>query len=74
MLKQKEDLIINLRYNAKQYMNDLNKANEILLISENRIDLLQDELATLETNNKNYLDLIEQEKIKNKVCHFIVFS
>ncbi len=71
MIKQKEETIINLKHTLQQYINDLNKANEILLQSENRIDSLQNEIICLENSNKNLCYFIEQESKKNRVyLHF----
>jgi hypothetical protein len=48
-------------------INDLNKANEILLQSDNKIEHLQNDLFSLENKNKNFYLLIEQEVNKNQV-------
>jgi hypothetical protein len=69
-LKQKDELILNLRASQRQYLNDLNKANEILLQSDNRIDLLQNEALCLESGNTNLIYLIDQEIKKNQVGIF----
>jgi hypothetical protein len=66
-LKQKDEIILNLRASQRQYLNDLNKANEILLQSDNRIDLLQNEVLYLESGNKNLIYLIDQEVKKSQV-------
>lgn len=66
-LKQKDDLIINLRYSLKQHIDDLDKANEILLQSESKIDTLQSEINYFETSNRELVFKIEQELRKNKV-------
>ena len=67
LLKQKDDLILTLRSNHRQLINDLNKANEILLQSDNKIEHLQNDLFSLENKNKNLYLLIEQEVNKNQV-------
>lgn len=69
-LKQKEELIINLRFSLKQYINDLDRANEILLQSENRLETLQSQLVFFESSNKTLGYQLEQEKRKNKVTFF----
>jgi len=71
-LKQKEELIINLRFSLKQYINDLDRANEILLQSENRIETLQSQLVFCESSHKSIGYQLEQEKRKNKVRFMIM--
>lgn len=67
MLKQKDNLIINLRSTQKQLHCDLNKANEILLESENSVEILKNEIQLLQNKNRNLINSFEFESRKNKV-------
>lgn len=68
-LRQKDELVLSLRVQLRQYLNDLNKANEILLQSDNRIDLLQNDLLRLDSSHKHLAYLLEQEVKRNQVCY-----
>lgn len=67
LLKQKDDLIINLRSSQKQLHCDLNKANEILLESENSVEILKNELHQLQQKNKHLVSSLDLETKKNRV-------
>ena len=73
LLRQKDEIIINLRHSLKQHIDDLDKANEILLHSESKLDTLQSEINYFESSNRELVFKIEQELRKNKVCLNFVY-
>ncbi|RNA00498.1 myomegalin [Brachionus plicatilis] len=66
LLKQKDDLIINLRSTQKQLHSDLNRANEILLESETSVEILKNELQIIQLRNNNLTKSLELENKKTK--------
>lgn len=75
LIRQKDELIIQLRSVGFQLGADLDKANEILLESENRLENLQNEISASEEKRRNVECLLQQEIRKNKVknCEFCNF-
>ena len=69
-MKQKDDLILNLKFNLNQYSIDLSKANEIILHCENKILTLYNELLHSDNTNKSLQSLIQIEHKNNQVCCF----
>ena len=67
LLNQKNDLILNLKFNLNSYSIDLSKANEIILQSENKILKLYNEILYLDKTNKSLLNLIEKKNRTNQV-------
>lgn len=71
-MKQKDDLILNLKFNLNQYSIDLSKANEIILHCENKILTLYNELLHSDNTNKSLQSLIQIEHKNNQVCCFFL--
>lgn len=69
LIRQKDELIIQLRSAGFQLSADLDKANEILLESENRLENLQNEIGASEEKRRNVECLLQQEIRKNKVIN-----
>lgn len=67
MIRQKDELIIQLRSANFQLNADLDKANEILFESESRIEQLQAEIAGIEEKRAYLESLLQQEIRKNQV-------
>lgn len=65
-MRQKDELIIQSRASNVQLTADLNKANEILLESENRIEQLQSELLSSEEKRRNMESRLSEEIRKNE--------
>lgn len=64
LIKRKDETILKLKHDLKQHINDLNQANEILSLSENRIDSLQNELNNVQDSNRYLLNLMDEEARK----------
>jgi hypothetical protein len=64
LIKRKDETILKLKHDLKQHINDLNQANEILSLSENRIDSLQNELNNVQDSNRHLLNLMDEEARK----------
>ena len=65
-MRQKDELIIQSRASNVQLTADLNKANEILLESENRIEQLQSELLSSEEKRRNMESRLSEEIRKSE--------
>ena len=76
LIRHKDELIIQLRSANFQLNADLDKANEILLESETRIEHLQSELNGADEKRRALESLLQQEIRKNQVISklFIIFS
>lgn len=67
LIRHKDELIIQLRSANFQLNADLDKANEILLESETRIEHLQSELNGADEKRRALESLLQQEIRKNQV-------
>lgn len=67
LIRHKDELIIQLRSANCQLSADLDKANEILLESENRIEQLQNEFVIVDNRTHHLENLLLQESKKNQV-------
>lgn len=67
LIRHKDELIIQLRSANFQLNADLDKANEILLESETRIEHLQSELNGADEKRRTLESLLQQEIRKNQV-------
>ena len=73
-IKQKDDLILNLKFNLNQYSIDLSKANETIIHCENKILALYNEILYLDNCNKNLQSLIQKDSKNYQVNKTIFLS